>query len=78
MGVTAPASPIEKRITQADGRTEEVWPLPLDRDWLFVLYSELFDEHWDKLTWGPLIPGAAYELKCPASRSGSRSPSSAI
>ncbi|RVT91007.1 DUF7676 family protein [Sphingomonas crocodyli] len=57
--------PIEKRVTKVDGRTEEVWPLPLDRDWLFALFSELFDDHWDKLTWGPLIPGAAYELKCP-------------
>jgi hypothetical protein len=65
MGALAIDRPIEKRVSQADGRTEEVWPLPLDRDWLFALFSELFEEHWDRITWGPLIPGAAYELKCP-------------
>lgn len=65
MRVAAPEAPIEKRVQQADGRTEEVWPLPLDRDRLFAIFSELFEDHWDKLTWGPLIPGAAYELKCP-------------
>ena len=57
--------PIEKQVAAVDGRTEEVWPLPRDKMFLFALYRELFDDHWDKLTWGPLIPGAAYELKCP-------------
>lgn len=65
MDIPAPAAPIEKRIVQVDGRTEEIWPLSRDKDFLFALYRELFDNHWDKLTWGPLIPGAAYELKCP-------------
>jgi len=57
--------PIGKRVAEADGRIEEVWPLPLDEAFLFALYRELFEAHWDKITWGPLIPGAAYELKCP-------------
>lgn len=57
---------VEKRITRSDGRIEEIWPLPAERDFLFALLSELFDEHWDKITWGPMIPGAAYELKCVA------------
>lgn len=62
----SPARAIEKQTTLADGRTEEVWPLSLDRDYLCELFTELFEKHWDKLTWGPLIPGAAYELKCPS------------
>lgn len=65
MIISAPAHPVEKQITQADGRTEEVWPLPSDREWLFALFEELFSQYWDQLTWGPLIPGAAYELKSP-------------
>lgn len=65
MGVLLATAPIAKRVASVDGRTEEVWPLPLDRPFLFDLFHELFDEHWDKITWGPLIPGAAYELKCP-------------
>lgn len=56
---------IEKTLVTVDGRTEEVWALPTGRDYLFELFRHLFDDHWDKLTWGPLIPGAAYELKCP-------------
>lgn len=65
MDALAPHAPIEKRVAVVDGRTEEVWPLSRDEQFLFALYTELFDDHWDKLTWGPLIPGAAYELKCP-------------
>lgn len=57
--------PIVQQTALVDGRLEDVWPLPLDRAFLFELYRELFDEHWDKLTCGPLIPGAAYEIKCP-------------
>lgn len=65
MPVTAPSLPVAKQLTRADGATEEVWQLPIDRDWLFALFEELFSGYWDQLTWGPLIPGAAYELKSP-------------
>lgn len=60
-----PSSPIEKQLIVESGRTEEVWALSRSKDFLFALYRELFDHHWQDLTWGPLIPGAAYELKCP-------------
>lgn len=65
MDVLQATAPIEKQVAVVDGRTEEVWPLPLDREYLRTLFTLLFEEHWDKLTWGPMIPGAAYELKCP-------------
>ncbi len=65
MAILHSSGPVEKQITLVDGRTEEVWPLPLDREFLRNLFTELFEEHWDKLTWGPIIQGAAYELRCP-------------
>lgn len=65
MDLLAPDAPIAKIEMEADGRIEEVWPLARDRDFLVALFTELFERHWEQLTWGPLIPGAAYELKCP-------------
>ena len=53
---------IAKTLVGVDGRTDRVWPLLLERNALFELFRELFDEPLNKLTWGPLIPGAAYQL----------------
>lgn len=65
MDILLAPHPIPKQTSLVDGRTEEIWPLPLDRNYLRALFTELFEQHWDKLSWGPLIPGAAYELNCP-------------
>ena len=54
-----------QRIRGADGRTEDVWTLPTDEAFLGALFTDLFDNYHDKLCWGPLLVGAAYELKCP-------------
>lgn len=49
-----------------DGRVRaHVWPLPLAQDWLEALFRDLFENHWDKLIFGPMIEGGAYELRCP-------------
>ncbi|MEN3949976.1 hypothetical protein [Iodidimonas sp. SYSU 1G8] len=47
------------------GATEQVWPLPLDEAFLERLLRDLFENHYAALTFGPLIPGAAYEMKAP-------------
>ncbi|MDB5725950.1 MAG: hypothetical protein JWQ16_2704 [Novosphingobium sp.] len=50
----------------AEGRVKaETWPLPLGQASLEVLFRDLFENHWDKLTFGPMIQGGAYELRCP-------------
>ncbi len=57
---------IEKRTTRApDGRIEEVWPLPLDEAFLTRFLTDVFENYHDRIAFGPLIPGAAYELKPP-------------
>jgi hypothetical protein len=58
---------IEKRIeTDEGGRvTAEVWPLPRDQASLEILFRDLFEHHWEGLTFGPMIQGGAYELRCP-------------
>jgi hypothetical protein len=49
-----------------DGRLKaEIWPLPIDEQSMETLFRDLFENHWDKLTYGPMIPGGAYELRCP-------------
>ena len=60
-------STIEKQTLRgSDGRLEDVWPLPNDEAFLLKLFTELFDDHHDKISWGPLLAGAAYELKSPS------------
>lgn len=61
----APIAKIEER--HEDGRLKaEVWPLSLDQDFLERLFRDLFENHWTGLTFGPMIQGGAYELRCPA------------
>ncbi|MBM3491951.1 MAG: hypothetical protein FJX68_16215 [Alphaproteobacteria bacterium] len=50
----------------ADGRAVELFALPTDEAFLHRLLRHLFERHWDKLTFGPMIQGAAYELRCVA------------
>jgi hypothetical protein len=54
-----------QRIRNPDGRTEDVWVLPTDEAFLCTLFTDLFGNYYDKLCWGPMLVGAAYELKAP-------------
>jgi hypothetical protein len=46
-----------------DGVTTEYRDVAVEGDGVERLLTELFTEHWDKLTVGPLIEGAAYEIQ---------------
>jgi hypothetical protein len=46
-----------------DGVTTEYRDVVVAGDGVERLLTELFTEHWDKLTVGPLIEGAAYEIR---------------
>ncbi|MFA7638862.1 MAG: hypothetical protein WCY02_06085 [Parvibaculum sp.] len=49
-----------------EGRVvEQIWSLPVDETFLEKLLRDAFENHHHELTFGPLIQGAAYELKCP-------------
>ena len=54
-----------KRITDPDGAAVEILALPTDEGSLEELLRDLFEKHWDKITFGPLIQGAAWEIRAP-------------
>lgn len=52
--------------TDEEGRVvEERWLLPTEEGFLETLLRDLFENHHRALTFGPIIEGAAYELKAP-------------
>jgi hypothetical protein len=63
-GMTANALP--QRIVDEDGATVEVFALPTDGASLEALLREIFVEHWHEITFGPIIQGAAWEMRAAA------------
>jgi hypothetical protein len=55
-----------QRVIDEDGATVEVFPLPTDPKSLESLLRDLFARHWQDITFGPIIQGAAWELKAAA------------
>jgi hypothetical protein len=55
-----------QRVIDEDGATIEVFPLPADPASLERLLRDLFAQHWREITFGPIIQGAAWELKAAA------------
>jgi hypothetical protein len=54
---------LPRRIVDDDGATLEVFDLPTDETSLLELLRELFVDHWADITFGPIIQGAAWEMK---------------
>ena len=52
-------------VEDPDGATVEIFALPTDEVSLAALLRDLFEHHWDKITFGPLIQGAAWEIRAP-------------
>ena len=52
-------------VKEPDGATVEIFPLPTDEASLQALLRDLFEQDWDKITFGPLIQGAAWEIRAP-------------
>jgi hypothetical protein len=59
------AHTLQQRQTEADGATLETFALPTDEASLEALLRELFCQHWREITFGPLIQGAAWEMRAP-------------
>jgi len=55
--------PLSERIVDPDGATVEVFPLPTDEASLLELMRDLFANHWDDITFGPMVQGAAWEMR---------------
>jgi hypothetical protein len=54
-----------RRVIDPDGAPVEIFPLPTDEASLEALLRDLFEQQWDKITFGPLIQGAAWEMRAP-------------
>lgn len=54
-----------QRIVEPDGATVEAFALPTDAQSLEELLRDLFQNHWQEITFGPLIQGAAWEMRAP-------------
>lgn len=61
--MTAAVAP-ERRVDE-DGARVDVFPLPCDEASLTALLRDLFEAHWDKIVFGPIIQGAAWEIRAP-------------
>ncbi len=60
-----------------DGTTTWYHDMAVEGDAVERLLTELFTEHWAKLTVGPLIEGAAYEIQFASPPKVTSSPASA-
>jgi hypothetical protein len=54
-----------RRVIDEDGSPVDVFALPADEASLETLLRELFAEHWQEITFGPIIQGAAWEMRAP-------------
>jgi hypothetical protein len=54
-----------QRIVDPDGATVEVFPLPIDEASLLELLRDIFANHWHDITFGPMVQGAAWEMRAP-------------
>lgn len=61
-----PIKPELKKIENANGKITEAFPLPTDEQFLLELLKYIFENFWDQIIFGPIIDGAAYEMRCPS------------
>src|SRR5262249_55900036 len=55
--------PRAQRVTEPDGSVMEVFALPADAASLEELLRDLFEHHWQAITFGPIVQGAAWEMR---------------
>jgi len=65
MTSTLTATSTSSRIEEGPDGTLEIWSLSPTEDVLLRLLTELFEHHWSEITFGPLIQGAAWEVRAP-------------
>jgi hypothetical protein len=51
------------RVIDPDGTPVDLFPLPTDSASLEALLRDLFENHWREITFGPIIQGAAWEMR---------------
>jgi hypothetical protein len=56
-------APSPRRVTEADGSSAEVFALSIEQADLEALLRDLFERNWDKIVFGPIVEGAAWEFR---------------
>jgi hypothetical protein len=57
--------PVEPELqTGVDGGRFEQFSLPTDEAFLEKLLTDVFENYWDGIVFGPIIQGGAFEFKC--------------
>jgi hypothetical protein len=54
---------LPRRIVDPDGTPVDVFPLPTDPASLEALLRDIFENHWRDIVFGPIMPGAAWEMR---------------
>lgn len=49
----------------AGGSQTELFRVAHDADYLQRLLEDMFHNHWRDIVFGPILPGAAFEIRCP-------------
>ncbi|TAL78195.1 MAG: hypothetical protein EPN75_11435 [Beijerinckiaceae bacterium] len=63
MNVETRTTHASERIIDADGAQIDVFELPTDSMSLESLLSDLFENHWREIVFGPIIQGAVFEWR---------------
>jgi hypothetical protein len=58
-------SPIEERDAQGRVKSHR-WPLPTDGPYLRDFLTDIFEHYWDRISFGPILDGVAFEWSCAA------------
>lgn len=67
MSTKAPAQePLVERDTEGNPMAHR-WPLPNTPSALADFLTDVFTRYWDRVVFGPVMDGAAYEWTCPCS-----------
>lgn len=58
--------PVVEKLDGDGDRALQIWSLPTEEAFLEDFLTYVFSKYWDKVIFGPIIEGAAYELTCPS------------
>lgn len=56
---------IPQRVDIEGDGVFDLWALPTDETFLFDLVRHVFEQYWDNIFFGTLLPGVAWEVKAP-------------
>lgn len=61
----AAAREVRRILDEPGGGRFEAWAIPADEQTLWRLLRDVFEGHWAEIRFGPVVPGAAWEIRAP-------------